>query len=260
MKWIQHDTQARNDVKIKLLKSTFGAEGYGVYFQLLEIIGENIGKDNPEEWGFVSKHHTLKTLADECGVTEKKLKKILEFCNSLELFQKFRGKLYNHQILSRLDTYASRLAKSIDLDKRKQELCEETSNNVQTDFEQTSLRKEKNRIEERKEEENTTQKQTDFVQQYLDFWNQTYKTSFSSGDAIEKNLEFWMKSYTFDQIKQAIEMIRHHHFWHDKMKPVTLLRRKNVNKEDVDYIGELINYKPTKKFDNEATGDKYADM
>lgn len=260
MKWYEHSTSARNDVKLKILKSKFGAEGYGVYFQILEIIGENIEKDNPDDWGFVDKHHSVETLAAECGVTSNKLRSILELCNQLDLFQKFRGRLYCNQILSRLDIYASRYAKNVDFDQRKKELFEATSNNVRTDFEQTSATVQDHTVQNSTEQNSTKQKSVSFVQSYLDFWNQTYKTNFTSGDALEKNLAFWLKSYSFDQIKQAIEMVRHHHFWHDKMKPVTLLRRKNSQGEAVDYIGELINYKPTKKFDNEATGDKYADM
>lgn len=109
MRWLKHDTNARNDLKIKLLKKKFGAEGYGVYFQLLEIIGEYIEKDNLDEWGMVNKFHTIETLAEECGVTPEKLREILSFCNEKELLQKKNNRLYCEKILDRLDEYAERI-------------------------------------------------------------------------------------------------------------------------------------------------------
>jgi hypothetical protein len=260
MKWIQHDTSARNDVKIKILKKKFGAEGYGIYFQLLEIIGESIEKDNFEDWGFVDKHHTVETLADEVGTTSNKLRSILELCNQLDLFQKFRGRLYCHQILHRLDTYVSRYAKDVDLDQRKIELESEVENNVQTNFEQTSNKVRLHKITEHNstEQENTEQKKTidDFSKEYLDHWNLIHGTQFSAIDAIKANLEKRMKSYSFEQIKQAIEVVKVHHFWKNKMKPVILLRSQNTAKEPVDYIGEMLNYRPEKKFENQQD-DKY---
>lgn len=109
MRWLKHDTDARNDVRIKLLKKKFGAEAYGVYFQLLEIIGEHIENDNIQDWGKVDKFHTTETLAEECGVTQDKMRAILLYCNQLGIFEKKDGTLYCEKIKSRLDDYAERI-------------------------------------------------------------------------------------------------------------------------------------------------------
>lgn len=38
--FFSHDCNARNDPKILALRSIYGAEGYGVYFMLIEILRE----------------------------------------------------------------------------------------------------------------------------------------------------------------------------------------------------------------------------
>lgn len=120
MKWFKHDTDARNDLKIKLLKKEFGAEGYGVYFQLIEVIGEYIERDNLDEWGFVEPIHTIETLADESGVTPDKLRAILIFCNKIGLLEKRDGRLYCKKVEKRLDEYMQKLiSKKADKPKNK---------------------------------------------------------------------------------------------------------------------------------------------
>ena len=261
MKWFEHSTSARNDVKLKILKKKFGAEGYGVYFQLLEIIGESIEANNVDDWGFVDKVHTVETLADEVGVTPKKLRDILSLCNEIDLFQKYNDRLYCHQILSRFDTYARRHAKDIDLDERKRDF-EQTSNKLRTNFEQSFSSKNDGQNSDQKDSQsncgndvensnndqmsddsvrtnfeqtsnnvrpqhnttqhNTAQNNTSQAQQYLDFWNETHKKKFTSVRSVEKNLQLRLKEYTFDQIKEAVVVVKSHHFWQNKMRPEAL--------------------------------------
>lgn len=283
MKWFEHNTSARNDVKLKILKKKFGAEGYGVYFQLLEIIGESIDVDNPDDWGFVDRIHSVETLADEVGVTPKKLRDILKLANELDLFQKFDGRLYCHQILNRLDTYARRHAKNVDFEARKKALIEQTSNklrtnneqgktnvenskdsqrsndDVQTNFEQTSKNVRPHNITTHNitTQHKTKPNSTEQAQEYLDFWNEVHNKKFTSVRSVEKNLQLRLKEFSFDQIKDAVRVVKRHHFWQNKMRPETLLRNRNTQGEAVDYIGEMLNYQPaSKKFDNEQN-DKY---
>lgn len=151
MKWFKHDTTARHDTKIKLLKREFGAEGYGVYFQILEIVGENVKENNQSEWSFVEEIHTMATLADEIGVTLKKFQKIAEFCNKIGLFLKIDGKLCVPKILDRLDEYARKRKGDLDLDKRQKELSRQTPDKLLTQSVQTPGLEKKRKEEKRKE-------------------------------------------------------------------------------------------------------------
>jgi len=163
MKWFKHDADARNDVKIKLLKANFGAEGYGVYFQLLEIIAENVKEGNYDEWGQVESIHNMNTLAMECGVSANKLRKILEYCNEINLLHKIDDKLTAPNILDRLADYSTRKAREadkFDVSQRKNELIRRVSgqkpDSVRSNTEQTPAsdtpknRREENRTEEKR--------------------------------------------------------------------------------------------------------------
>ncbi len=39
--WFKHDYNARNDEKILELRAEFGAEGYGIFWMLMEKMAEN---------------------------------------------------------------------------------------------------------------------------------------------------------------------------------------------------------------------------
>jgi DNA-binding transcriptional regulator YhcF (GntR family) len=109
MKWFKHDTDARHDPKVRALKRKFGIEGYGIYFQLVEIIGENIEKDNYKEWGYVQNIYTVESLAEECGVSPDKLRSVLAYCDEIGLFEQKNGKLYCKNVKKRLDEYSQKI-------------------------------------------------------------------------------------------------------------------------------------------------------
>ncbi len=109
MKYFTHETSDRNKIASKLIRSRFGAEGYGIYQALIEVIGEEIEKNNMKDWGYVNKMHTVETLAEECSTTPDRMKEFLQFCDEKGIFQKKDGRLYSDMILERLDNYTSRL-------------------------------------------------------------------------------------------------------------------------------------------------------
>lgn len=155
MKWFKHDTNSRNDTKLKLLKKKFGATGYGVYFELLEIVGENIKDNNQKEWGFVEEVHTIETLADESGVTPDKLRTMLEYMNEIGLVYKLDHRLVAPKILSRLDEYASKRKGKFDVLEREDELIKKCRDNIGIQSGECrgleENRTDKNRTEEKRE-------------------------------------------------------------------------------------------------------------
>ena len=101
MKWFKHETNDRNTVVSKLIRANFGAEGYGIYQTLLEVIAEYVEEGNLEEWGHVDSLHNLDSLAAECSVKPEKLKEFLKFCDERGIFQKDDGRLFSYLILKR---------------------------------------------------------------------------------------------------------------------------------------------------------------
>lgn len=77
----------------------------------------------------------------------------------------------------------------------------------------------------------------------LKFYNQTFNKEMKSTESFSKNLDYWLKTYSIDEIKKAIVNGKNDKYWQDKLTLIILFRRKNTNKEDVDYIGTLLNKK-----------------
>jgi hypothetical protein len=110
MKWFKHYTTDHTTLTSKLLRSHFGASGYGVYMTLLELVAENVDGD-VRTWGMVDSRHTIETLADECGVTPEYLKEFLAYCDEKKIFEKKANCLYWPDIKSRLDNWTYDKAK-----------------------------------------------------------------------------------------------------------------------------------------------------
>lgn len=72
--YFPHDCNARNDPKILALRSVFGAEGYGVYWMLIEIL-----REQPDYKLQVTKY-LYNTLAMQMQVQKERLEEIVEAC------------------------------------------------------------------------------------------------------------------------------------------------------------------------------------
>lgn len=72
--FFSHDCNARNDPKILALRSVYGAEGYGVYFMLVEIL-----REQPEYRLSVNKY-MWNTLAMQMQVEASHLEQIITDC------------------------------------------------------------------------------------------------------------------------------------------------------------------------------------
>jgi len=81
MRWIKHLSSARNDPVMKLLLAEFGFEGYGLYWNILEIIAENLDYRNT-----TSATMTAKQWCNSVKISPKKFQKILVFCSENNCF------------------------------------------------------------------------------------------------------------------------------------------------------------------------------
>lgn len=77
--YFQHDFNARNDEKILELRSRFGAEGYGIFWMVVESMAETSdGK---------LKATLIGGLSHGYNVPKEKLQKILDCCVEIGLFK-----------------------------------------------------------------------------------------------------------------------------------------------------------------------------
>lgn len=90
--WFTHDYNARNDDKILELRSEFGAEGYGVFWMIVETMADN-------ENGGV-KATLIGGLSHSYGVAKDRLLAIIDFCVKIELFYNQDGFFFSRRMLS----------------------------------------------------------------------------------------------------------------------------------------------------------------
>ncbi len=154
MKWFKHDTAASRTEKLAMLKATRGLEGYGFYWNVLEIIAESDGKTGASASG--SACFPLQTWCGFIGVSPQTFRKLTENCRELGLFSvSFRkvsgvevAEISTDALAEMADEYSSRKAS------RKKEQAE-TSGECRDNI-GTMSAIDKNRTDKNREDVNTT--------------------------------------------------------------------------------------------------------
>jgi hypothetical protein len=112
-------------------------EGYGIYFNTLEIIARKM-EDKVEEFGFIPEEWDDESLELEFKKNTNTIRTIFDYMCEIGLFEKIDGRIYNAKIQSRCDDYTSRILRN----KAQNEKC---PNTVRTKSDKVSL--DKNRID-----------------------------------------------------------------------------------------------------------------
>jgi hypothetical protein len=89
--YFQHDFNARNDEKILELRHRFGAEGYGVFWMVVETMAEN------SDGGMMAS--LIGGLSHGYGLPKERLQKILDCCVEVGLFKLKKGKYLSGRLL-----------------------------------------------------------------------------------------------------------------------------------------------------------------
>jgi len=99
--WFHHDGNARRDIKILTMRLVYGAEGYGWWWMLLEMMRE--ATDYKLR---ISGKYDIKTIAQELGADPGRLKEYLDDCvQDFGLFQSDGDFLWSPAFLRRMDRY-----------------------------------------------------------------------------------------------------------------------------------------------------------
>ena len=107
MKWFHHECAARHDPKLQVLGSQFGAEGIGIFWGLLEEIGQHSDTFHLKVTGISpeidTKHFPhqpipclpIKILAKNLFTSHTKLKSVIDLCVEIGLFDPDKWLHYN---------------------------------------------------------------------------------------------------------------------------------------------------------------------
>lgn len=118
MKWFKHDTNTFSNPKIEMLKEKHGVAGYGVYFQLVELIASAVDKENVEDWGYLPDVYSMDYLAKKFCVDVNLLQEILDTCISLKLIEKRKERIFCTKVLDRCDEFIEKVKRSMSGEKK----------------------------------------------------------------------------------------------------------------------------------------------
>lgn len=90
--WFKHDYNARNDEKILELRAEFGAEGYGIYWMLIESMAET-------DYGG-AKATLIGGLSHSYNVPKQKLMDLIQFATNVGLFYEEDGYIFSKRIVA----------------------------------------------------------------------------------------------------------------------------------------------------------------
>jgi hypothetical protein len=93
--YFSHDCDMRNDIKIKSLRRKFGNEGYAIYVMMLEHLGNCDYLQY--EWNDLS----IELLTPDFNIDATELKKIIEYCIFLKLFEVVDGIIFCKKFIER---------------------------------------------------------------------------------------------------------------------------------------------------------------
>ena len=213
--YFSHDSNARNDEKLLAVRMKLGAEGYGIYFMIIERLRD--------ESDFMSiKDYNI--LAFDFRVSADKVKSVIEdfelfeFCENHKFF-------YSIRLINSMKLKSEKSEKARESANKRWNKTSENANALQTHSEGNALKERKgkeSKVKESKEEEvenfssSSTQKILLSKQISIDQWAMMFKVSkerihtciseFSEFKArhsentwknetdLSKNFEFWLRS------------------------------------------------------------------
>lgn len=191
-----HDSNMRNDLKIKALRRKFKNEGYAIYNMMLEVLTDS------EYFEYEWNDFNIEILSGDFDIEPQLLKEIIDYCvNTLSLFVVDNGKIFSYRHQERFNGLLS---------KRKRD----TSRVIASDNTQS-------KVKERKEKESRVENNTpapilgiDYIKAYNDLPDE-FKNMYN-----EEFYKSWLNINSF--ISQHCQYLRK---WSDQL---TIIQFKNI--------------------------------
>jgi len=188
--YFSHDTDMRNDLKIRGLRRKFGNDGYAVWNYLLEILTD------ADDWSITFNEDNCELFAADFDVTPDRLREIVEYCVSIGLFQTEGDRLFSvrhqerlryildkRQTLSDKRSMAGRKGNAVRWHSQTQDDSNTSQGNgksSQSDSKSSQAPRKPSPIEEKKKEENRREekerKENIDYQGIVRLWNDTCRS------------------------------------------------------------------------------------
>lgn len=86
--YFPHDSDMRNDPRVKAIRRKFGLEGYAIYVMMIEFLTDC------DYFQFQEDSITVEIVAGDFDISPEKLMEILNYCQTINLFQKSEDGLW----------------------------------------------------------------------------------------------------------------------------------------------------------------------
>jgi hypothetical protein len=196
--WFSHDSNARNDIKIKAMISKYGYEGYGMYWAIIEMLRETSDFKLPME------DYTFLALQQEFNGCSTDVQQFVNDCvTTFKLFKSddnafWSDSLKRRMALKEMKREQARKAGKASAEKRRNINGSERSYNVSsTDVEQNLTDVQQRKEKKRKERKDIYSADADFL------WG-LYPEKKGKKDAMAK-LPKLIDQYGKDQVERCIK-------------------------------------------------------
>lgn len=141
--YFSHDSNARNDQKMLQLRAVYGAEGYGWFWILIEMM-----RDANAYRLHYDGRYSFTAIAKELGCTDDEAKKFVDDCiDEFSLFTKIDGSFYSESLLRRMGQVEARREKARESAKVR---WERNANALQTQSERNAIKGKEKKGKEKK--------------------------------------------------------------------------------------------------------------
>ena len=123
--YFSHDSNARNDIKIKAMRREYGAVGYAAFWIIIELLRES------NEYMLPLKVFTYIAIDDEIGVSDFESEKFIEDCiKKYELFETDGNYFWSDSLMRRMNKKNEVVEKRKAAAKARWEKANEEQNNA----------------------------------------------------------------------------------------------------------------------------------
>lgn len=244
--YFNHSYSLRNQTEILELRAEFGINGYGLYLMLLETIAESDTR---------SINKTLITgLAFNLGCEKTLLINLIKKCIDLKLFTVDGNFIASTHLKEHFEKREAIRKARVEAGSKggkanaKQLLSKREAKGKQK-VPKVNKNKDKVKIKESKDKTNKKEKE---IKEVLDHFNRTHNKNLKSFHAWQDNFEFWLETYTLEEIKTAITRLNHPDWWAKDKPSLELLFRKANKNGKCDYIGQLLELEEESEAESES--------
>lgn len=152
--------------------------------------------------------------------------------------------LISEKMIEKSSTHRFTLFTILNYDNYQADIEKKTENKLKTNRKQIETTNTDNTVEnDNKDIKSSSSKDTKMqreAQILLSGYNKYFNKKFKNIQVWYKNYIYWRKTYSFEEIQDAILNAKNDNWWRDKLTLEKLFRTRNKNGE-CDYIGELLN-------------------